>query len=96
MAEQQHEPLQQRDLEQHEAGAQRAEVGEPRAPARPRPISADEQRSDHEHDDQRRGDRHQRHQRAETVAEQHAAAERDLHLIAQPRRVEEERPIVRC
>ena len=37
MAEQQHEPLQQRHLDQHEAGAERAEVHEPAEPAaRPR------------------------------------------------------------
>ena len=33
MAEQQDEPLQQRHLEQHEPGAERAEVREPRQPS---------------------------------------------------------------
>ena len=39
MAEQQHEPLQHRDLDQHEAGAERAEVGQPRQPAAARPAA---------------------------------------------------------
>ena len=37
------------------------------------------------------GDAEQREQRAQPVAEQHRLAERDLELIRQPRRVEEER-----
>ena len=52
MAEQQHELLEQRDLEQHEARTERAEVGEPRRPARARPVGADEQRPDDEDEDQ--------------------------------------------
>ena len=40
------------------------------------------------------GDAEQRQQRAQAVAEQHRPAERDLELVAQPRRVEEERPVV--
>ena len=39
VAEQQHEPLQHRHLDQHEAGAERAEVREPRQPPRGRPQS---------------------------------------------------------
>ena len=35
VAEQQHEPLQHRHLDQHEAGAERAEVDEPRQPSAP-------------------------------------------------------------
>ena len=42
MSEQQHEALQQRDLEQHEAGAERAEVDQPSSPSRrgTRPLTS--------------------------------------------------------
>ena len=58
MAEQQHEPLQHRHLDQHEAGAERAEVHQPREPsARARwPRPANDQRSDDEQHDKRRSE----------------------------------------
>jgi len=83
-----------RVIGQGEPGAQRAEVQEPRSPSSTRPLATDQQRSNHEQHHERCGNRHQRHQRTQAVAEQHAATERHLQLIAQPRRVKEERPVV--
>ena len=45
-------------------------------------------------DNERRGNRHQRQQGAQSVAEEHASAKRDFELIPQAGRVEEEGPIV--
>ena len=96
MAEQQDEPLQHRHLDQHEAGAKRAEVHQPRQPparARVLPVGK-RQRADHEEHDEDRRDPEQCHQRAQAVAEQHRLSERDVELVLQLRRVEEKRSIV--
>ena len=45
MAEQQHEPLQQRHLDEHEAGAQHAEVSEPARPVAAAQLAARQQRA---------------------------------------------------
>ena len=97
MPQQQHEILQHRDFDQHEAGAERAEVHQPREPAaRQRlPASGDQQRPDHEQDDERGRDAEQRHQRAQPVAEQHRPAEGDVELVRELGGVKEERAIVR-
>ena len=94
MPEQQHELLEQGDLQQHEAGAEGAEVREPYRPSRARPVGPDEQRSDDEDQDQGSRDAEQREQRAEPVPEEHRLAEGDVELFRQARRVEEEGPVV--
>ena len=82
MAEQQHEALQHRDLDQHEARAERAEVDEPRPATGARRSSCERERTDDEQQHQRAGDAHEREQRAQPVAEEHRSAEGDLELIA--------------
>ncbi len=51
--------LEQRHLQQHEAGTERAEVGEPCRPSRTWPVGADDQRSDDEDEDEGAGDAEQ-------------------------------------
>jgi hypothetical protein len=94
VAEQQHEALQHRDLDEHEAGAERPEVEQPSDPAG-RPVAAGhEERTEDERADQRGRDPHQRQQRAQAISEQHRSSKCDLELIPELGGVKEKRPVV--
>src|SRR5215510_9014737 len=94
MSQQQNELLEERDLEEHEAGPERTEIREPRRPSSSGLPGDEQQRPDDEEEHQHRRDAEQREESAQPVAEQHRAPEGDRELIAETRRVEEEWPIV--
>ena len=108
MAEQQHEALQQRDLDQHERAAEAGEVGERSKPAgAERSAGGHRERAEDEQHDQERRDRQQHQQRRQSARRPRARVDRplDVHaeqpehgrherVVAQLRRVKEERPVV--
>ena len=73
-----------------------ASQADPSRGRRPEPTARGrrDERADDEQDDERGGNRHQRQQRAQAVAEEHRASEGRVELVPDLRRVKEERPIV--
>ena len=94
MPEEEHEPLQDGDLDEHEPGAQRAEVHEERKPRRRTLASGERERNDDEEHDERARDAHQREQCAQPIAEEHRPSKCDLELVGKLGGVKEEWPIV--